>query len=150
MSPFSHRAKASPYGDYMTHHTLLTLPPHCPSDLIFHSLRPLPATLPSLLCFRSTRRVLFSGSPYLLFFCLKYAFPRYLHTQLSPFMSSNKIQLLSNHFLLPYTLYRLCFFVFCFFLHSTILLALFKIVDTFCIVRAGVLICFFPWDTLNI
>lgn len=139
MSPFSHGAKASPYSDDKTHHTLLTLPPHYPSDLIFPFLGPPPATLPSLLCFRRTRRVPFSGSPYL-FFLLHYpdtytpsSLPSCLRTKFS-------FSAITFSYLMPF----IGFVLFCFvFLHSTIVLSLFKIVDIFCILRAGVLICFY-------
>ena len=100
MAPISHKAKASPYGGHVPHHTLLAPAPHYSSDLIFYFLHPPLATLPSWLCFKNMSHVSFSECPCLLF-PLKYSFPRYLHTQLSPFMSLSKIQLLSNHFPLP-------------------------------------------------
>lgn len=133
MSPFSHGAKASPYSDDKTSHTLLTLPPIIPLTSFSPSLALPQPPCPPLLCFRRTGVFPFQGLRACSSFCIT-QIPT--HPALSPFMSSNKIQLLSNHFLLPYTLYRLCFVCFVF-LHSTIVLSLFKIVDIFCILSRG-------------
>lgn len=140
MAPISHRAKASPYNDNMSHHTVDTPQPHYSADPIFYFLHHPPAILPSLQCFKNIRHVPFSVSVFALFFVWSIISPDICMANSPPFMSLSKIQLLSNHLPLPQQVkcpvYALFF--------SPYSLPLFNVIDIFCSHESRVLICFDP------